>query len=102
MGWGRMLLLGNIGQQMDLDDQQRQIEDLQRQLARVRGQNPSGDVGGRVAQLEREVDELRLYIAALIQYLARSGALDQAAFAKLLDTIDRQDGTADGAYRGQI
>lgn len=102
MGWGRMLLLGNFGQQMDIDDQQRQIEDLQRELSRVRQQGGAGDLAGRVAQLEREVDELRLYAAALIQYLARSGGLDQQAFAKLLDTIDRQDGTADGAYRGPI
>ncbi len=28
MGWGRMLLLGNWGQQMDIEDQQREIDDL--------------------------------------------------------------------------
>ena len=29
MGWGRMLLLGNVGQQMDIGDLENAIEEMQ-------------------------------------------------------------------------
>ena len=36
MGWGRYLLLGNLGQQLDLSDQARDLEDLRAELNRSR------------------------------------------------------------------
>jgi hypothetical protein len=35
MGLGRMLLFGNWGQQMDIDDQKVEIESLRREMRRV-------------------------------------------------------------------
>jgi hypothetical protein len=102
MGWGRMLLLGNWGQQMDIEDQQKQIAELQDEIYRVRRQGDAGDLASRVQQLEAEIDEMRLYMAALIRYLGEKGSLDKAEFGRLVDLIDREDGTADGAYRGPL
>ncbi len=101
MGWGRMLLLGNYGQQMDIEDQRQQIEELQSQISGFR-QRGASELAARVQQLEAEVDELRLYMAALIRHLAAKGSVDKAEFSRLVDLIDRQDGAADGAYRGPI
>jgi len=98
-----MLLLGNFGQQMDIEDQQREISDLRHEIARLRrSERTPADLSGRVDQLERELDETRLYLAALIRYLGRSGSLNQAEFARLVDVVDRQDGAADGGYRGPM
>ena len=36
MGWGRMLLLGNLGQQLDIEDQRREIQQLR---SRVRSES---------------------------------------------------------------
>ena len=35
MGWGRMLLLGNVGQQLDVGDLARDVNQLARELDRV-------------------------------------------------------------------
>lgn len=102
MGWGRMLLLGNLGQQLDIHDQQEQIQDLQSQLSRLRSQDSGFNLAERVDRLEAELDEMRLYVAALIRYLGQRGGLDKAEFARLVDAIDGQDGAADGGYRGPV
>jgi len=101
MGWGRMLLLGNWGQQMDIEDQRMEIEELRQRLdAGTR----TGDatLKNRVTQLEKENSELRLYLASLIKYLGHKGALRQDEFRKLVETIDREDGSEDGGYSGRI
>ncbi len=102
MGWGRMLLLGNLGQQMDIQDQQTQIEEMQNQLRGLRARSGPTDLATRVGQLERELDEMRLYVTALIRYLAEKGGLNKAEFAQLVEAIDGSDGSPDSAYRGPI
>ncbi len=101
MGWGRMLLLGNWGQQMDIEDQRREIEDLR---TRLDSGARAGDITlkSRVAQLEKENGELRLYLASLIKYLGHQGVLRQEEFRKLVETIDSEDGSVDSSYRGKI
>ncbi len=102
MGWGRMLLLGNWGQQMDIEDQRRQIESLQRQVRAGSAGRAAGDASRRLAQLERQNDELRLYLASLVRYLGNKGILRRDEFAALVETIDAEDGAADGGYDGEI
>ncbi len=101
MGWGKMLLLGKLGQQMDIEDQKREIEELRQQLA---AGARAGDttLKGRVAQLERENGELRLYLASLIRYLGHKGVLRQDEFCKLVEAVDTEDGDADNGYWGKI
>ncbi len=101
MGWGRMLLLGNWGQQMDIEDQRREIEDLRQQ---IKTDTKAGDatLRSRVAQLEKENGELRLYLASLVRYLGHKGVLRQDEFRKLVEAVDLEDGSADSGYRGKI
>lgn len=101
MGWGRMLLLGNWGQQMDIEDQRQEIEDLR---VKLDAGAKAGDatLKSRVAELEKENSELRLYLASLIRYLGHKGVLRQDEFRKLVETIDIEDGSADGGYNGKI
>jgi len=101
MGWGRMLLLGNWGQQMDIEDQRQEIEELRQQLdAGARAGDAT--LKNRVAQLEKENGELRLYLASLIRYLGHKGVLNQGEFRTLVEAIDREDGGEDGGYIGRI
>jgi regulator of replication initiation timing len=102
MGWGRMLLLGNWGQQMDIEDQRREIESLRSQMGSSTGTQDVTTLKSRVAQLEKENDELRLYLASLVRYLGHKGVLRQDEFRTLVETIDVEDGNADGGYRGKI
>jgi len=98
MGWGRMLLLGDWGQQMDIEDQRRDLETMRRELLRTRAAGGSD----RLEALELENAELRLYLAALIRYLIGRGDIDVDEFRVLVDTIDQEDGRHDGGFRGEM
>ena len=67
MGWGRMLLLGNIGQQMDLDDHEADLASLKRRLER--STLKLGQAGEELERLRAENDELKLYLAAVFRIL---------------------------------
>lgn len=101
MGWGRMFLLGNLGQQLDIEDQRREIQNLRSQV-RAEAGGAARDLELRLDILERQSDEMKLYLAALVRYLAAEGAIDLAEFAKLVDEIDAEDGTPDGRYKGNL
>ncbi len=102
MGWGRMLLLGNWGQQMDIEDQRREIDSLRRTVRKQSSGRTSSDVNQRLATLEKENDELRLYLATLVRYLGRKGLLLNDEFAALVDVVDAEDGKSDGGFEGPI
>jgi cell division septum initiation protein DivIVA len=101
MGWGRMFLLGNLGQQLDIEDQKQEIESLKQQLE-LGARSGDTTLKSRVARLEQENSELRLYLAALVRYLGHKGILDQREFRKLVEAVDTEDGSADGGYKGKI
>jgi hypothetical protein len=97
-----MLLLGDWGQQMDIQDQRREIEALRREVARGSAGRAGADLNRRIADLERENDELRLYLASLVRYLGNKGVLQEDEFRWLVEAVDAEDGAADGGYTGDI
>ena len=101
MGWGRMLLLGNLGQQLDIEEQRQEIQALRR---RVRAESGAAarDIEVRLDILERQSDEMKLYLAALVRYLASKGQIDLHEFAKLVEEVDAEDGSTDGRYQGNL
>ena len=101
MGWGRMLLLGNLGQQLDIEDQRRELQQL-RSRVRSESRQSSQEIELRLDVLERQSDEMKLYLAALVRYLAAKGQIDLNEFAKLVDEVDAEDGSADGRYQGDV
>ena len=101
MGWGRMLLLGNLGQQLDIDEQRRQIHDLKKKI-RSESNRASQSVELRLDILERNCDEIKLYMATLVRYLVAKGPVNASEFESLVDEIDAEDGAADGRYKGNI
>ena len=96
MGWGRYLLLGNLGQQLDISDQEQELENLKSELRRSRGSSP--EVSGEIARLQAEIDEMRLYLTALVRLLASKGVVTQEDIKRFVDLIDMEDGTRDGRY----
>ena len=102
MGWGRMLLLGDWGQQMDIQDQRREIQALRRQVRRSSSNRAASDLARRVNELEKENDELRLYLASLVRYLGHKGILDRDEFAALVEAVDAEDGKQDGGFDGKV
>lgn len=100
MGWGRMLLLGNVGQQLD-------IGDVQDELARITSYLQAGSQFDRqtadaLKRLAKENAELKLYLAAVIRLLASKGVVTPAELTAIVETIDRSDGQTDGGYTGSL
>jgi hypothetical protein len=96
-----MLLLGNLGQQLDIEDQRREIQEL-RDRVRSESRGAAQDIEVRLDILERQSDEMKLYLAVLVRYLAAKGQIDLREFEKLVDEVDAEDGTADGRYKGRL
>jgi hypothetical protein len=96
-----MLLLGNWGQQMDIEDIKGEIESLRDQQIDT-GTHQANSLQSRIAQLEIENGELRLYLAALVRYLGNKSILQKDEFRILVETIDKEDNNTDGGYTGPI
>lgn len=80
MGWGRMFLLGDFGQQMDIHDMKRQVESQQsRDL----------DQDQQIAALWQENQELKLAVTALTNLLVSKGVISQDDAASIGRAIEQ-------------
>ena len=86
MGWGRMLFLGNIGQQLDLDDVGAEIQRIKDTFAQVSEVDHAQ--GNELLRLRHENDELRLYLATLMRLLVQKGVLTTQETASMAAAID--------------
>ena len=100
MGWGRFLLLGDLGQQFDLDDQKAEIEQLRNEL--IQRRSSTLDSPDQIRMLQNENDELRLYLAALVRILVSKGIVTPEQIQQVVETIDTEDGSTDGKHSGKI
>lgn len=87
MGWGRMFLLGNVGQQLDIGD----LEDT---ISRMRGSLEQNQFEDRkqersIEQLQKENRELKLYLATLIRLLAAKGVLTQEEIEAAVRAVEK-------------
>lgn len=100
MGWGRMLLLGDLGQQLDIRDTQASLDRITRHLQEA--SRFDQDVARNLGDLARENAELKLYLAAIVRLLVAKGTVTPAELAAVVEAIDRSDGQADGGLSGKI
>ena len=100
MGWGRTLLLGDIGNRLDIGDCEQDIGQLRSHMQQQRRVHASHHA--RIRALERENDELKLYVASIVRILIARSVVTKDEFARFVDIIDRSDGTPDGRYGGDI
>ena len=73
MGWGRMLLLGNVGQQLDIGDLEGVVTEMQG--AFLENQQVDLTQAKSIAALQRENRDLKLYLATLIRLLVSKGII---------------------------
>jgi hypothetical protein len=100
MGWGRYLLLGDLGQQLDLADQKAEIEQMREEIRRSR--SSGGGSAGQIEGLQAENDELRLWLAAIIRVLVSKRVVSQEEIRRIVAAIDAEDGTVDGRFTGDL
>ena len=86
MGWARTLLLGDIGNRLDIADTERDIDGIRHELSTARLLDKSQDKA--IQQLQRENEQLELCLAALAKTLEKKGILSSGELKNLVDMID--------------
>lgn len=95
MGWGRMLLLGNWGQQMDIHDTQRELERLRAAMSAQRATDSRCAKAGvdqqqsdQIRALTRENESLELCVATLARLLHAKGIVTREELDAIAGLID--------------
>ena len=100
MGWGRWLLFGDLGQQLDLAEQKAELDRLKQEL--LSKQDSSGPMEQRFQQLQRDNDELKLYLAATLRLMAAKGLATADEIKAMVAAVDREDGPEDKRFSGEL
>lgn len=86
MGWGRFLLLGNLGQQLDIQDREREMDSLR---ARVDEQwSEDMNQNAQIQTLHADVRELKLYCASLLKLLAAKNVATEDELKDLVQLVE--------------
>ena len=88
MGWGRMFLMGNVGQQLDIGELEGAITEMQSAFL----ENQRTDLGQAktIAQLQRENHDLKLYLATLIRLLVSKGVIKPEEVETIVRAIETE------------
>ena len=87
MGWGRMMLMGNVGQQLDIQDLGNTVSQLQTVLEQT--QNLDLQQERTLDELRTENRELKLYLATLVHLLVAKGLIKQEEVDAAVHAIDK-------------
>ncbi|OKH11760.1 hypothetical protein [[Limnothrix rosea] IAM M-220] len=92
MGWARTLLLGDIGNQLDIEDNGEIIDYLLSELKTQRQANE--DHNHRLHELEQENQQLKTSLALMVHTLCQKDILTKQeleAFVELVETKSGDD-----------
>ena len=87
MGWGRLLLMGNVGQQLDIGDLSNEVARMQDAFAGNRILDRKQ--GEAIRQLQAENRELKLYLAMIVRLLVAKGVLRADKIETTVQAIER-------------
>jgi multidrug resistance efflux pump len=100
MGWLRTILLGDIGNRLDIEDSEREIEQL-KSAARWSDRQSTASQE-RLDSVIAQNAELKLYLAATLRLLMEKGVVSREDIQVMINRVDQQDGKTDGKYSGPI
>ena len=100
MGWGRTLLLGDIGNRLDIEDTERDISNLKREIAGSFNKDMSQDQ--KIDTLITENAQIKLYLASIIRLLTTKGVVSTGELRAMVEAVDAEDGISDGKFDGDI
>lgn len=81
-----MLLLGNVGQQFDIDDVEGDVARLRSRLADHAATNQSQDQA--LASLQQELAEVKVIVAELARALVAGGTLPQETVERIVRALE--------------
>ena len=89
MGWTRFLLLGDIGQQFELNDHAERLSRMVRR-GRIRDYGKDNEQDEHLRELEAEVMQLNAALAAVVDILRQKGIATEQEIAKALESAVRE------------
>ena len=87
MGWGRFLLLGDLGQQMDIGDREREMAELRERIRDQRGRDEGQDT--MIQLLRAENEELKLYVGAIVRLLRSKHVITDEEVKRIVDEVEQ-------------
>ncbi len=87
MGWARTLLLGDIGNRLDIADTEQDISKIRHELAAKHTLYESQD--DAIRRLQEENQQLEICVAALVKTLQRKGVFTPQEVSNLVCLIDQ-------------
>lgn len=94
MGWMRTLLLGDIGNRLDIADAEREVSRLRSSQQKTVRNLQTRDL--EVGKLKDELERQKLATQALTRFLVEKKIIDEEALAKFIEVVDAEDGVIDG------
>lgn len=94
MGWMRTLLLGDLGNRLDIADTEREIRSVKTASTRARAQLAAKTT--QISALRSELGRQKLAIEALTRFLVAKGLIDSNELGKFIESVDAEDGELDG------
>ena len=88
MGWGRMFLMGNVGQQLDIGDVENAVNEMQ--SAFLENQQVDLKQERSITELRRENQELKLYLATMVRLLVSKGVLKPEEVEATVNAVEQQ------------
>ena len=96
MGWMRTILLGDIGNRMDIADAEDQIGFLKTQQKQASQRLVQKETAFEL--LTSEVAQQKLAIQALTRFLIKKEIVDAAELDDFIKEVDAEDGIIDGKF----
>jgi len=94
MGWMRTLLLGDIGNRLDITDTEVEIDRVKQQnrntVNRLRNKEE------KIDQLTSELAQQRLATQALTRFLIAKNLVSEQELNEFIQEVDAEDGVVDG------
>jgi len=88
MGWMRTLLLGDIGNRLDIADTENDISNIRRSLRQNRQVDISQDEA--IQQLQKENEQLELCLCALINTLRQKNIVTMKEVDDFVNLLDEE------------
>lgn len=100
MGWARTLLLGDVGNRLDIEDCERDLQRIKREIRGAYFKDVSQDK--MLEYLSKENSELKLCLAGLIRLLQSKQVFSKEELEVIIDAVDAEDGRSDKKLKGKI
>jgi len=94
MGWLRTLFLGDIGNRLDIGDNEARIRSVRNSVRRVHREKRKVDAtqDAAIQELEARVEQLELTVGMLTSLLVSKGVVSEGELEQLVDRLDPEEG----------